>query len=268
MVTQSNVSTMSNKAKAAEKSPPKPDTKAGTTPLAGALSSRRQMKEERGADKAVILSGIKQTLAEAYDAFKAGSDRQEEATAIADKAGTALYQGMVSGWSAEEVTAIIGDAFGFQRKGEAQTRVKAGDPNASKTPFGKGNSLRQRVFRMVQAVEHLNGTAGGQFFATFPKAADPEIEAIVEAVNDGKSALYSAYDKFTALKSKYRETTAIAFDVKKLAAINEKLASGGAVAVIAESEALQDEYAEMLEHLVGLDSAIAAYHAAKAGEGE
>lgn len=262
MVTQTQRNTTT--AKPAPTAPKADETaKAGT--ITGALSGRREMLQKDGEAKAQTVSAVKQRLAEAADAFKSGDDRATEATQIADKAGVILYQGLVTDWTMDEVNSIIGDAFGFQKKGDAKRRVNSGDPEASKTPYGKGNTLRQRVVRMAQAVEHLDGEPGkGQFFASLPKDADKDVKAVVEQVNSGELSLFSAYDKFAAIKSNYREPVAIAFDPKKIAQINEQLGNAKAVSIIGDSDELLDEYAELLDILGTLNTAIAAYMAKKA----
>lgn len=258
-----------NKLTATAKPAPKADKPTDKAPaiasVTGALSGRVAMKMKDGEAKAQTVSAVKQRLAEAADAFKAGDSRATEATQIADKAGVILYQGLVSDWSMDEVNSIIGDAFGFQKKGDAKKRVNAGDPEASKTPYGKGNFLRMRVVRMAQAVEHVTGSGDGtgQFFASLPKEADKEVAAIVEQVESGEISLYSAHDKFAALKGKYREPIALAFDPKKIAQINESLGSSKAVGIIGDSDDLLDEYAELLETLGTLNTALGAYLAKK-----
>lgn len=277
MTTQTNTLSHETKAKPSEAKAAKATTTLTSTGEAGkpqgktkpvnAFVARLAERAGNWDEKAKVVTEIKQRLAEAHDAFNSGDDRLTEANQIADKAGVRLYQAQAAGrMTADEVTAIIGDVFGFQKKGSTGTRVNAGDSEASKTPFGKGNTLRQRIVRMVNASDYIENGAETGFFSTVPDEAEDEIAAVIATVDSGNMSLFRAYDRFAEIKRAHVEKVPFAFDPAKIAALSVELLKAGAIDRIAKSDALRDEYATLLEVIQTVGDGIAAIDAKDATE--
>lgn len=268
MNTQTNTLSHETKAKPSEAKAAKATTTLeagkpeGEAKPVNAFAARLAERADKGDEKVKVVTEVKQRLAEAYDAFNSGDDRLTEANQIADKAGVKLYQAQADGsMTADEVTALIGDVFGFQKKGSTATRVNAGDSEASKTPFGKGNTLRQRIVRMVNASDYIDNGAESGFFSTVPDEAEDEIAAVIAAVDSGDMSLFRAYDRFAEIKRAHVEKVPFAFDPAKIAALSTELLKAGAIERIAKSDALRDEYATLLEVIQTVGDGIAAIDA-------
>lgn len=272
MTTQTNTLSHENKAKPSEAKAAKATTALtsageagkpeGETKPVNAFAARLAERANKGDEKVKVVTEVKQRLAEAYDAFNSGDDRLTEANQIADKAGVKLYQAQADGsMTADEVTAIIGDVFGYQKKGASAFRVTSGDPEASKTPFGKGNTLRQRIVRMVNASDYVESGADIGFFGTMPEEATEEVESVIAAVDSGDMSIFRAYDRFAEIKRAHVEKVPFAFDPAKIASLSVELLKAGAIDRIAKSDALRDEYATLLEVIQTVGDGIAAIDA-------
>lgn len=217
------------------------------------MASVRSDDTQRIADKIRVVGTVKQRLAEAADLFKAGDDKRDEATAIADKAGVTLYQARTTNViNAEEISAMLGDVFGFKPKS---------DGTPGKTPMGQGEAIRKRVVRAVQADEYANG---GEETAFFKGLNEDEVRSILLAVQAGEMSIYTAYDKFAELKRDNTTRTNAAFDPKKIAAIYDTLAEGGgqaAAEIFRKSPALVAVYAALVEALEIVDEIAATMNA-------
>lgn len=208
------------------------------------INERTHAISQMAAEKHAIMGDVRQKLAEAADAYKQGLDVNGEAQAIADNAAGRLYKGRTAGViSADELSAILGDVFGYKLKT---------DGKPGKTPDGQGEAIRKRIVRAVQAFEHVNGRDGGAFFADLPKDASDEdgqtIQDVLDRISEGETSLFTAYDRFAAIKKASQEARIpMAFDPKKIAAITESLSNVTTAAQhLIDNPALADAYAAML----------------------
>lgn len=191
--------------------------------------------------KIELMGDVRQRLAEASDLFAEGDDRREEATEVAAKAALGLYQARISGTiSADEVSAALGDAFGWKK-------LKDGSP--SKTPLGQGEAIRKRVVRAVSAAEYVSNGDGGRFFEGLP---EKEVDNVLTLMQNGEMGFWAAYERFAEIKRENAIKTNPAYDPKKVAAFVESLSQDGAGDVIRNNPALIASYAALLDVLVTL----------------
>ena len=218
--------------------------KSGGTRKANLFSQAASTLNAAIADKMAIMGAVRQRLAEAADLYKAGDDKRDEATAIADKAAVNLYQARSKGSiSGEEVSAILGDVFGYKPKT---------DGTPGKTPAGNGEAIRKRVVRAVAADNYVSGNDVDKFFDGLP--AD-EIGAVLNAVSAGDMSIWTAYEKFAEIKREHAVKNEMAFDAKKIAAITDRLSASDAVAIMQGNPALIAAYAGLMEVLTAIGEA-------------
>lgn len=183
---------------------------------------------KEAAEKLALLGSVRQRLAEAADAFREIGEEAQGATEIAADAAFRLYQAQRDGLlSKEEVSAVLGDAFGYKPKQ---------DGTPGKTPAGKGEDIRKRVVRLHAATRYANAGEADAFHKGMDTGA---VASIVASMESGNLSIWSAYDSLGKLKAEGRETVAPAFNPKAVAAMAEKLAANGAVDAIGENAALQ-----------------------------
>lgn len=219
---------------------------------------------EAFANKAAQLSEARQRIAEAADLYQQGSAAEGEAKVAADKAMLSLYQARTAGTlTADELTQILGDGFGFRVKGgvDRYDPKATGGAEMSKTPFGAGEAIRKRIVRAVQAYQHVNGGDGGRFFEGL------EDDRLVDAINGltkGQIGFWRAYDLFAEIKRDNMEKVKPAFNPKHIASLAEALNQEGAAAKIAANRGLQESYVALLKmiNVVGEEAASIARKAA------
>lgn len=216
---------------------------------------------------------IRQKLAEAFDMYGKGGEAVREADELVGKASLTIIRlltgdpakDVAPSMSNEELNALLGDQFGYKTKGgKSDKPVKAGDPDASKTPFGQGEAIRKRIVRMQQAIHHCNGGDGGRAFADADgnplpldaRSSDRDgtvtaytVPEIVEAVMTGELSVFSAYDKLAKVKADNASRTDAAFNPKTVRRMVESLSTEGAVAMFAADPDLQTAYDELAEML-------------------
>ncbi len=145
---------------------------------------------------------------------------------------------MAGAFNGEEVSALLGDRFGFVPK-------KDGTPG--KTPFGEGQAIRKRVVRMVSAAEYVaDETLGGRFFEGIPQE---DVADVLNGLNNGTVSIWTAYDQLTELRKANNERADMAFDPKKIATITASLSTGAAADRLANSAALRAAYAGLQDAL-------------------
>jgi hypothetical protein len=161
------------------------------------------------ARKAELLGHARQKLAESRDYLNKGDEESAKAKETSGQAALFLYQAQVEGVaSANDVTGALGDSFGFKRKGKPGETVRAGHPEASKTPAGQGETIRKRVVRMFNAWDYVANDNADRFFDGLPK---DKVEQIVREVgcpdpdNAGKwvtadKNIFTAYDGLSEIK--------------------------------------------------------------------
>lgn len=211
-------------------------------------------------EKIANVSEARQRLAQAYDLYREGDDKADEARAVANKAMLTLYQDRIRGIvSKDEVTAVLGDIFGYKAK-------KDGSP--SKTPDGLGEVLRKRINRAVDAHDYVKSIPenrdddeplpegdGGRFFEGLP---DTDVQALLSRIGDTDQdaaaiSLWAVYDRTAEIKREHASRTEAVFDPKRVAAMAEKLSSPEAVSIFAGNPALVAAYRGLVETLRLID---------------
>lgn len=211
-----------------------------------ALSAVEAELSEELNRKAQLESEARQNLAQAVDLFGEGEEKEKEAGVMIDRASLLIYTARTGGlMSADAVTALLGDQFGYKDKTDPNNSVPAGHKNASKTPFKRGEAIRKRIVRAVQAHEYAEGRDGGAFFAELPKA---DVQATLNAMTSGDIGFWAAYEKFAEIKRNHDAAKArvdAAFDPKKVAAMAEKLNEEGAATALNGSPELVRSYVSL-----------------------
>lgn len=232
-------------------------------PAKGARKNIFEMRHvevsEAVANKSQQLSEARQRLAEAADLYGEGTAKEAEAKEAAAKAALLLTTARTAGTiSADELSGILGDQFGFKAK-------QNGDP--SKTPNGQGEAIRKRIVRLVQGFQHINGGDGGRFFETIPDDATDEsgrtVSDIVDETMKGNLGFWASYEALAEVKKNSTTRVDLAFDAKRIAAIAEKLQEAGAADKFLSNRALVDAYTA-LRDMINVIGEEAAAKAAKA----
>jgi hypothetical protein len=205
---------------------------------------------EQAAAKVAVMGTVRQRLAHAFDLFSEGGEKEQEAKEEADASAIALYQARRDGIiSADEVTAALGDIFGYKSKDKAvQHPVTAADPKASRTPFGQGEAIRKRIVRAVQAAEHVDDVQSSRFFEGLDKG---KVADVLNRLGNEANPLsiWSAYDYLAEIKRQNMVRTNPAFDPKRVAGIVEALSEEGAADIVAANPALVTAYGALLSVL-------------------
>jgi hypothetical protein len=232
-----------------------------------AFAARQRERAAAMADKAKLLSDSRQKLAEAADLFNGGAEQVEQAGNILSTVGVKLYRLRVGNvLSADELSSLLGDTFGFKMKGtgNGKTRVNAGDPNASATPFGQGETLRKRIVRAVQGHEYVNGSDPSAFYDGLePEAVSSLLDRLEpQTGEDGKevegASLYTVFNQLSELKKANRAPSADgAFNPLNVAKMVSSLSGATAVDIIAGNQTLLDAYAELRDVLTVISNEIA-----------
>lgn len=183
------------------------------------------------ADKVQLVGETRQRVAEAADYYQQGGEKEKEGEVILDRVARDLVSARISGViTSDEVTAIIGDGFGFRTK-------KDGTP--SKTPDGAGNGLRQRIVRMVNAYDFVaDGVSDDAFFSPISADAVDSVKEVLESFEAGPDnnglTVWKAYKTLSDIKRDNVQRTPFIEDAKKI---------GGLATAISENVS---ELAEML----------------------
>lgn len=190
-------------------------------------------------EKLTLLGNVRQRLAQAADAFKEIGDEANEATEIAADAAFRLYQAQRDGLlSKDEVSAVLGDAFGYKPKQ---------DGSPGKTPAGKGEDIRKRVARLYAASRYVNAGEADAFHKDMPTEG---VATILGSMEQGGVTIWTAYDSLGKLKAEGRpDAVPPAFNPKTIASMVEKLTASGAVAAIGENAALQTAHLALRDAL-------------------
>ena len=190
------------------------------------FAKRQELLSETAQTKVQLSGQARQKLAEAADLAAQGGQSEAEAEQTAAEAGFLLYQCRTTGvLSDDEISAMLGDTFGYRKKGDAKVRVTAADKNASKTPFGLGEAIRKRVVRAVKARDFVaDGEAPSAFFE--PLETD-DVQPLLTELENGERSVWSVYDRLGELKKEASEgsRTQPAFDAARIAAIVKTLGS-------------------------------------------
>jgi hypothetical protein len=208
-----------------------------------------QEVSEAQAQKVNQLSEARQRLAEARDLWLQGAEHETEAREMAAKAARALYAARTAGTlSGEELSALLGDQFGFKMKQDGKT--------PSKTPDGQGEAIRKRIVRAVQAFEHANGiNENHRFFENIPAEA---VEPVLNQLASGDVGIWTVYDRLAKIKAENSAGPIRAeLDPKRIAALAEALNKEGVAKAIATNMALAAAYADLFKmiQVVGEEAA-------------
>jgi hypothetical protein len=211
------------------------------------FEQRRESLSGNGAEQHRILTVVRQQLAQAADLDREGGEKAKEGRKIADKSAIDLFNARANGViSADVLSALLGDSFGWKKKGGGDAPVKGGDPEASKTPFGTGEAIRKRVVRLVQAHEYVTGTDASKFYDGLPKEA---VESELNRVRQGQVSLWQAYDNLGTIKRESVEKVEAAFNPKAIAKIVEDLRQPKAPQMFIDNPTLQDAYLALRDML-------------------
>jgi hypothetical protein len=192
----------------------------------------------KAAEKVNLMGNVRQKLAEAADLYKEGDDKAGEAREVAGKAALTLYQARIDGLlSGDEVSATLGDTFGYKNKS---------DGTPGKTPAGQGEAIRKRVVRMAQAFDYVQNGDGGRFFEGLP---EEEIQDVLKQVEDGDITVFWAYDRFAEIKREHLTRTEMAFDPKRIGNLVEKLSEEGSADIIRNDPLLIAAYGALIDIL-------------------
>lgn len=217
------------------------------------LQARNEAIAGRIAAKQMIKAEVSNLLHEVAAIALVGADKANEAQNLADKPTAMLFHAQVERiFTKDEVNEILGSEFGF---------VPKKDGTLGKTPFGKGQDIRKRVVRAVQAHEYL--VDNGPCPAFLEGVDKTEAMSVLNTLNEGGS-IWSAYDSFGTLKERIPVETA--FDATRLSKIVMALREDGAAEKLANSPALLDTYAELLAAINKVDQDATAIIAARKAE--
>lgn len=207
------------------------------TPNANAFETATVELQDNAKAKEASVSKARQLFAEANDAYNDASGKTSEAQEIANRAAIELYSLRVTGKaSADEATAVLRDIFGAKLKPDGKT--------PSQTPAGKGEEIRKRLQRLIQAHEYIADPNVDNFFTGLDPA---DVEPILNGYlsGDGDVTLWTSYEKFAKVKADAKETVQAAFDPKRIAAIVDGLTPASAAEKIWANPALRTAYSAL-----------------------
>lgn len=230
--------------------PPKHDATKPRNGMTGADLLKAARPTNRLLAKQQLMTGVAQTLAEVADIQAGDAEQNARSADLANKAAADLFRGQTTGLlTADEVTNILGNQFGWRKKGDAKVPAK-NVAEQSKTPYGYGETIRKRITRAVKASVFASGGEPDNFFKVFDREAVVEQ---VERVEEGDLSIFSLYDN---LQDERKDIVAndnpdgplnAAFDPNKVLKNVQKLTEDGAVEVFAANPALLIVYASMTE---------------------
>lgn len=199
------------------------------------------------AEKATISGSVRQMFAEAADMAKAGADKDKEALEIASNAAGTLFKAVRKGlFNSAEVSALLGDTFGY---------VPKADGTPGKTPAGRGAEVRKRIQRADAAFSYLNAPTENGFFAGLePDSSDDDgntLESVCYNLESGSVSIWTAYDLFSGIVRAHKVKIEAAFNPKTMAAIAQALKGDGAYDTIKADPALIEIYGHIARTLIG-----------------
>lgn len=175
-------------------------------------------------NKAQIIGDARQKLAKAAENATDSENLAGEALEASQEGAATLYQAWRNGViDKPELTALLGDIFGWRMKGDSKTRVTTGDKDQSATPYGTGEVIRKRIVRAHDALDYVtsNGNEGTAFFE--PLDVD-DVAGTLNEFHDGKMSVFTLYDKLSTMKADATGTRPkAAFDPKRIAALAKQM---------------------------------------------
>lgn len=189
------------------------------------LAAHRAVISEAVEAKTATVENAKAALLDAHALYEAGNDKSREGDEMANLGATALFNGQCEGTiTKEETSAIMGQVFGYKMKP---------DGTASKTPAGKGEVIRKRIVRAVQAAEYIGGGECPKFLDGVDMG---DVQAVMAEFEAGHVSIFTAYDKLGGLKEK--ATVHPAYNPSTIGKIAAELAKPEAMERIAKSPEL------------------------------
>lgn len=209
---------------------------------------------------------IRQALAEIADLYAAGAEKAQEAETAAVNLQTEMFIDVRDGiFPINVVSSMLGDTFGYRKKGDAKTRVPAGHKDAGRTPFGAGEAIRKRIVRAFQAFDYVSNGNATALFEGLPKDDVAEVVNRIGADENGIT-VWTAYDTLGKLKTRETNRAPAFFDPRKVAALTDGLTANleRSAELFAENAALGDAWAELVEVIHEIDVQAGAILTAKA----
>jgi hypothetical protein len=218
----------------------------------GGLISQMRTEVSAGAvAKMQLLGTVRQQLAEAVDRYNQSGDESNEAQSIATEAATKLYQARIDGvLSNDEVTNVLGDVFGWRKKGDAKQRAEHIDER-SKTPFGQGANVQKRIVRAVKAYEYANGGEPDRFFEPLDK---DEVSDVLSNMDNGELSIWEAYNELQNMRKGETPRVNAAFNPAVIARIVDRLSEKGAAEQFVNNPALARAYGALMDVLNVIDA--------------
>jgi hypothetical protein len=204
------------------------------------------------------MGEIRQRLAQVADEVKKNGEEAAETENLAADAATRLFIARRNGvMTADELTGVLGDVFGYKPKQ---------DGTPGKTPAGVGEAMRKRIVRCLQGWDFVNGGDGGRFFETMDaddvapvvnsigrmkkvEHTDPQTNEVTEEIVPDGPNVWKAYKVLGDLKSQGTVRIEFAFDPKKIAGLVDKLSEAGARDKLINNPSLLKAYAALFDQL-------------------
>jgi hypothetical protein len=186
----------------------------------------------------------------------AGDGDKREAQLVSSEGAMALVEVMVDDknpMAREEMNAILGDLYGW--------KITPATGKQSKTPEGKGNDIRKRIIRYVDAVAYANGAATAPKFLEGVEA-QTVADSLLEAVQN-QTSIWTVYDTLGGLKAKPAPVE-LALNAKRIAELVESLSNVGNMTSIAADPALLAIYSELHSAMGTLNAVVTEYLEAEA----
>lgn len=202
-----------------------PATDARGNPVS--YSEQRKLEAAAGDTSLTVIQDSKQLLAEVADITAKAGGLTDEAKTKSGQAALLLFTALSNQRiSEEQVTAAVGDVFGYTMK-------KDGTPG--KTPVKAGSAIQKRVFRAAKIANFVNsnGNANGDsLFDNVSLESDDGSEtspvtvaSLYAGMISGDIPLFTAYDTFTKIKANSKPKSSPAFDAKRVSALADDLAT-------------------------------------------
>lgn len=191
-------------------------------------SEQRKLEAAAGSNTSLtVIQDSKQLMAEAADLTIKEGKLTDEAKTKSGQAALLLFTALSNQRiSEEQVTAAVGDVFGYTMK-------KDGTPG--KTPVKAGSAIQKRVFRAVKIANFINSNGNANGDSLFDNVS-PESEgeydkktitlsSLYTGMVKGEIPLFTAYDIFTKIKANSKPKASPAYDAKRVSALADDLAT-------------------------------------------
>lgn len=190
----------------------------------GLLETEMAAVTEAFRNKATTLQTVRQKLAEVADMASESEELSGKALEQSSEAAALLYQAWRNSVvDKNEVSALLGDLFGWRKKGDSKTKVRTGDKDQSATPFGPGETIRKRIVRAYNAAEYV-ATGDCDSMAFFEPIEQKDVAAALNEFHDGKASIDKLFKTLSDLKAEATGTRPkAAFDPNRIAALAKQM---------------------------------------------